>query len=344
MLSDTLVFVGGCSGSFAAPTENRPVFDAESPHQVRHVLFSRQKYGSRTSSYFLRHRDTWIVIDQGLGVEPIAEFVIDMLAAEKVENPTVHFLQTHFHEDHIEGLRANYLMFQKGATLRFYSPQLQPVYSSRQFARDVTPPKQGCPIDPSMKDVLEAEFCKSYWPVTLELLDEIGATRVHEQFQPGKTFQIDDVSVHTTSLPHPGGCVGYRFEFPQSEPVVLASDFEPDEVVDSSIVEFFDGAGLILADMQYRQAEYEGQMAIGRRRENCMSRVGWGHATPELLFPIVAATKRPPQKLRIVHHDPKRSDEDLEAFREESHDVLERYVAAEKIDYGFARDGELYWL
>ncbi len=344
MLSDTLLFVGGCSGSFAAPTENRPVFDADSPHQVRHVPFSRQKFGSRTSSYFLRHRDTWIVIDQGLGIEPISEFVIDMLQAERIENPVVHLLQTHYHEDHIEGLRANALMFQRGTTLRFYSPRLQARASTRLFTHDETSPTSSCPLDPCMMDVLEAEFCKSYWPVTLDLLDRTGATREHVEFQTGDTLQIDDVVVRTTWLPHPGECVGYRFEFAQSDPIVIATDHEPAVEVNTSIVDFFDGAGLLLADMQYRQAEYDGTMAIGRRSENCMSREGWGHGTPELLFPYIEKTSQRPKKLRIVHHDPKRSDEDLQSFHEESHDILKRYLGDDSIDYGFAADGELYWL
>ncbi|WP_166820322.1 MBL fold metallo-hydrolase [Thalassoroseus pseudoceratinae] len=344
MLSDTLLLVGGCSGSFAAPTENRPVFDADSPHQVRYVPFSRQKYGSRTSSYFLRHRDTWIVVDQGLGIEPISEFIIDMLKAERVERPIIHLLQTHYHEDHIEGLRANALMFQKGTTLRFYSPRLQSVTAVRGLPTESPSPTSSCPLDPCMMDVLEAEFCKSYWPVTLDILDQTGATREHEEFQPGDTLQIDDVTIRSVMLSHPGGCVGYRFDFPQSDPVVLATDYEPSPEIDPAVVEFFDGAGLLLTDMQYRHAEYEGQMAIGQRSENRMSRVGWGHATPELLFPYLVRTKRLPRKIRVVHHDPKRSDEDLESFREESYDILCQHVTSGNVDYGFAADGELYWL
>ena len=61
MLTSTLFRVGGCAGSFPAPSENRPVYDLSAPWRVRREPFRRDIYGGRTTCYFLRHKDTFIV-------------------------------------------------------------------------------------------------------------------------------------------------------------------------------------------------------------------------------------------------------------------------------------------
>jgi hypothetical protein len=210
--------------------------------------------------------------------------------------------------------------------LRFYSPELVPGATA------------------VMEKVLEVCFppAKDYWPVDLGLLDQIGARREHVSFRPGETLSLDGLVVRTIPLVHPNGCSGYRFELPGAGPVVIATDYEPPEEPDPAVVDFLDGARLLLADMQYSDAEYEGQAPIGRV---AVARRGWGHGTPRRLFPLWLRCRRPPQMVRIVHHDPKRSDEQLRLFAEESAIILrDGYGAAGRFDYGFARDGDIHWL
>jgi hypothetical protein len=303
-------------------------------------------FGSRTTSFLLRHKDTFIIIDQGLGVEPVSEFLREMLLAEGKTNATIHCLQTHFHDDHLEGLRSNSLFFQKGMTLEFRSPNLSAVgdICGSDSTYPPTAIAAACPISPTVEDILAARFCAGYWPVTLELLDKVGARRVAHQFVPGASFALDEITVRTLPLLHPGGCVGYRFEIPGVGVVAIATDYEPLPQVDPNVVDFFDGASLLLADMQYRDREYRGEIAIGADRGPAMSREGWGHATPDRLLPLLLSCPRLPKRVRIVHHDPKRPDTDLQLFCDESTAQLEDLSNGQRMDFQFGREGEIFWL
>jgi phosphoribosyl 1,2-cyclic phosphodiesterase len=346
MKSQTMFLIGGCSGSFAAPSENRPVYDSDAPRRMRRVPFRRDIFGSRTTCFLLRHKDTFIVVDQGLGVEPVSQFVISMLKAEEKEHATIHCLQTHFHDDHLEGLRSSALFFQKGLTLEFHCPNLSAVggFCGSDSTYDPLGGPLACPKSPTMEDILAARFCAGYWPVTLEHLDKVGAKRHCPQFVPGASFALGEVKVRTLPLNHPGGCVGFRFEMPGVGAIVIATDYEPDPEPDPEVVKFFDGASLLLVDMQYRDAEYEGEIAIGDNAGDAMPRKGWGHGTPSLLLPMLKACSRLPQRVRIVHHDPKRPDTDLERFSDESAANVEDLLGGQVLDFQFAREGEIFWL
>jgi glyoxylase-like metal-dependent hydrolase (beta-lactamase superfamily II) len=334
MRTNTLFHIGGCTGSFASPSENRPVYDAVAPWQVRREPFRRDLYGGRTTCYFLRHKETFIVVDHGLGIDPISEFILDMLAAEHKKEHVIHCLQTHFHDDHWYGMQSNLLLFQRGLTLRFYAPDLSPY-------RAAGPGRAGINM---MEQVLADCFPvdKSYWPVTLETLDQIGARREHITFRPGETLSLDGLRVDTIPLTHPDGCSGFRLNVPEAGPVVIATDYEGPPTPDPAVVEFFDGASLLLVDVQYRDSEYEGTKAIGRL---ALSRRGWGHGTPRRVFPILLQCSRRPRAVRVVHHDPKRSDMELRLFYEETVNFLEDVCkSAGLFDYEFAHDGDAFWL
>jgi len=331
MRTDTLFKIGGCAGSFPAPSENRAVFDPDAPWQIRRQPFRRELYGSRTTSFLLRHRDTIVIIDHGLGVEPIAAFLLASLKHEGAGQSVVHCIQTHYHEDHLSGLRASSLMFQKNMTLRFYSPDL----SAFLTGNDNPPP--GTPV---MEEVLRNTFRECYWPVTLEKLKATGAAHEHVAFKPGEILKIGQLRVRTMPLTHPGGCCGLRFEIPGVRDIVIATDYEPADNPSKDVVEFFQAAGLLIADMQYRDCEYEGECAADGV---AFPRVGWGHGSPRLTLPAILKCKERPQRVRISHHDPKRSDMDLRMYYEETITQLEQWKSTGAFEYEFAHDGDVFW-
>lgn len=330
MRSDLLFRIGGCAGSFAAVSENRPVYDPGAPDLQRRAAFRRELYGGRTTSYFLRYKDTYIIVDQGSGVEPIAEYIGDMLRAEGVTEKVIHCLQTHYHEDHVSGVHANSLIFNKNLTLRFYSPELS-AHRKEVGKIDV----------PMMQEVLAKCFREFEWPVTLETLHAIGAKHEHVEFQLGDVLELDDIKVHTTFLNHPGGCSGFRFEFPGEPIIVVATDYEPAEEPDARVVDFMEGASLLLSDIQYRESEYLGEQPIGRM---AAPRIGWGHGTPERTLSTILKCQKRPGIVRIVHHEPKRDDMELRLFYEESANVLNTLNEGDAFDYEFAHDGDVFWL
>jgi len=329
MKTDTLFLIGGCAGSFPAPSENRPVFDADAPWTVRRASFRRELYGSRTTCFFLRHGDTFIVIDHGLGVETVSDYIVAMLTKEERKGQVVHCIQTHFHEDHLAGLRASALLFRKDLVLRFYSPDLSP------FRKEDSDP--ACTT--VMEQVLHNTFQERFWPVTLEMLDSFGAQREHECYTPGDSFKIGGVTVHSMPLTHPGGCSGLRLETKGHDAIVIATDYEPPESPEPEVVKFFEKSSLLIADMQYRDDEYKGDRPIGGV---AMPRVGWGHGTPERTIPTLLACKERPQRVLISHHDPKRSDMELRMYFEESAQQLSDWGGGNPFAYEFAHDGDVF--
>jgi hypothetical protein len=73
-------------------------------------------------------------------------------------------------------------------------------------------------------------------------------------------------------------------------------------------------------------------------------RVDWGHGTPERLLFAILKCKRQPARVRFTHHDPKRSDQELSLFCEESARLLESWNPDSSLDYEFGRDGDVFWL
>ncbi|MCH7725464.1 MAG: hypothetical protein IH991_03120 [Planctomycetes bacterium] len=330
MQSDLFFRVGGCAGSYAALSENRPVYDMNAPDLQRRDAFRRELYGGRTTSYFIRYQDTFIIVDHGLGIEPLSEFINDMLDAEGCNDKVIHCVQSHYHEDHVSGMHANALLYNKKLTLRYYSPELSKFRGS-----------PGRTERPMMQEIMSDCFREHEWPVTLEMLDEIGARREHVEFGLGDELKMEDVSVKTVSLQHPGGCSGFRFEFPNKKTIVVATDYEPPDEPDSAIVEFFSGADLLISDIQYRDAEYDGEMAIGRMK---VPRRGWGHGTPRKTLSSILKCAKKPNSVRIVHHEPKRTDMELRLFYEETVRFLKDQGADHQFEYEFAHDGDVYWI
>jgi ribonuclease Z len=272
-----------------------------------------------------------MIIDQGSGVDVTSSVVCQMLAREGKKDTTIPLVYTHYHDDHGGGAQQNALLFRPETTLRYIGPELTPF---RSVQGTWTPGK------PFSQKILDDYFNPNYFPVTV---DALPSKQKHELFAPGETLTIDGITIQTMPLKHPGGCAGLRFEIPGVGVIVVATDYEPGPDPDPAVVEFFDGARLLLADMQYDEAEYAGEKAIGGFM---ISRVGWGHGTPHRLFPTVLKCKRRPEIVRGVHHDPRKDDMALREHYDHSVDVLLELSGSSTLpfNYEFARGGDIYWL
>jgi hypothetical protein len=104
------------------------------------------------------------------------------------------------------------------------------------------------------------------------------------------------------------------------------------------VVDYISGSALLYIDIQYRQAEYDGTLGICGGAK--MSRVGWGHGTPEMLFSMLTQCKVPPRKIIIGHFDPARTTGDLYIFEQE----IKNHLIAFDTVVQFAREGEVITL
>jgi ribonuclease BN (tRNA processing enzyme) len=169
-----------------------------------------------------------------------------------------------------------------------------------------------------MKSIIGAQLSYRFWPITQ---NELSAKIEYDQIRETTLDLGGGLMVTTKYLNHPILCLGYRFEY-QGKTIVTAFDHEPfrnifptdpadpgyDEDAaregelaakeeNEKILRFFQGADILISETQYTTPEYQAHL-------------GWGHASFE--FAIESARCTQVKKLILFHHDPNRTDQQLE--------------------------------
>jgi glyoxylase-like metal-dependent hydrolase (beta-lactamase superfamily II) len=328
-------FPGGCGGGEDAPPEYVPQWSPDVVSGLRHEPFIRERYGARTTSFLIGCGDSHIVIDQGSGIKHVGKILLEKLRGDGTVTALIDVLMTHYHRDHIVGILQNPLLFPPSLRLRFFSPDL---------SRYNPPPPDGQPQ--SVERLINAYFTRERGISPIPMA-ELLAGREYVNFKPDQNDilvvgQQSNIRVETMPLNHKEGCCGYRIFLPGYGPVVILTDHEPGLEADPKIVDWLNGATLAVLDMQYSDAQYNGEAPTGSYKRE---RGGFGHGTPLRWFPNLLACKNPPKRVLITHHDPNHTDDYLDRFWEESLALLIRmYGRSLPFDYQFARGGQLYWL
>jgi glyoxylase-like metal-dependent hydrolase (beta-lactamase superfamily II) len=323
MKSGAFFFVGGCAGSLNTPSERVATWAPETEEGITYKSFDRRRYGSRTTNFLVIDGNSCILIDNGSGIKNSANLILDIFKREGIVEARVDVLQTHYHVDHVNGMIENALLWRKGITLRYFSPDLSPY----------NPPPEGTPPQ-SMERVFGSYYNppKGFWPVWAK---DLLATLEFISFKPGENLYVGErgrVAVKTMPLSHKGGCCGYRIEPENCGPIVILTDHEPTKKPEPQVVAFLEGGQFAALDMQYPD-------------DQLPSHVGWGHGSPLTWFPTLLACEDGPRMVRITHHDPSHSDSDLDRFSSNSIVVYEKLAGEKiKIDYRFAACGDLYKL
>ncbi|MBI5544528.1 MAG: MBL fold metallo-hydrolase [Deltaproteobacteria bacterium] len=182
---------------------------------------------------------------------------------------------SHYHWDHIQGLP-------------FFGPAYNPasaldIYGPVREGRDV-------------RSILSGQMVAPYFPVTLEAFRaRIGFHTVAD----GQTIRIGATRVTASELNHPNGVLAYRVEH-EGKAVVYATDTEHGTAADRALVALAHDAEALIYDSMYTDDEYTG------------SKTGWGHSTWSAGLQIVQ--KAGAKRLVLFHHEPTRTDRDLEAL------------------------------
>ena len=247
------------------------------------------RYGGNTSCVAVRSdAGTLVVVDCGTGAHDLGQHLMAEAGGSAVDG---HILISHTHWDHIQGLPFFAPLFQPGNTWHIFGPR---------------------GLESSIRETLSGQMQYSYFPITP---DQMNAAVDYHDLVEG-TFEIGDIEVHTHYLNHPALTLGYRLEADGAS-VVYSSDHEPHDReladggdmsvsrTDARHVEFLRDADLVIHDTQYLGAEYA-------------SRVGWGHSTVE--YVVDAACQAGVRTLAIYHHDPGRTDDDVDAIVELARD------------------------
>lgn len=244
-----------------------------------------------------------LVIDAGSGIRLLGDALLARRG--RTGGLSVDILLSHTHLDHILGL-----------------PFFQPLYG-----RDTRVSLYGPAISPEdrLEQVIGGQMSYRYFPVRpVELAAEIRYIDLREG-----TYDLGDgISLSATYLNHPLLCMGYRIESGRRV-LCTAFDTEPfhnvfitdpaDARYDKVMAQegeqaaqaaalrmstFLREADLLIHDGQFTEQEYRA------------GRVGWGHSSIE--HAISQAESSGSRRLALVHHDPTRTDAELD-------DLAERY-------------------
>lgn len=258
-----------------------------------------QKYGGNSACIELRVglEDRLVIIDAGSGIRQLGNY---LMQHDLPKGPicTDVFL-SHTHWDHIMGFPFFVPIYVPGTKMKVYGP--------------VTFEEE--PLD----EVVGGQMKYRYFPVNMgELASDIEYVRIRED--PHMDLG-GGLTLATKLLNHPITALGYRFQY-AGKSICTCYDTEPfrnlfitdpvhpdyDEVMaiegeevaseqNMAIEQFFAGADLLIHDTQYTEKEY----AI---------RKNWGHTPYE--HAIAAANRAGVKKLALFHHDPDRTDDQID--------------------------------
>lgn len=272
------------------------------------------KYGGNTTCIEVTSSaGDLIILDAGTGIHTLAQGL-------PKQGVNAHILISHTHWDHIQGLPFFLPMFRAGNQINIYGG-----------------------LEPSthkgIERAMHVQLQHSYFPISEAQLQ---ADIVYITLKADAPVMIGSVKVTPTVLNHPVFNFGYRLDDVDGSSLFFTGDYEPQlnpyppdhpgyeamqELIEQKheeVIAAMAGVDALIMDSSYTDAEYA-------------HRHGWGHGTyrSALNFAAQAGVKQ----LFLTHHEPMRSDDDLEAIYRELLQSAEGGVLV-----SLAKEGEAFEL
>jgi ribonuclease BN (tRNA processing enzyme) len=277
-------------------------------------------YGGNTSCLEIRADEKLVIVDFGTGIKPFGDW---LMANDFKKGPIdADIFITHTHWDHIMGFPMFTPIFIPTCRLRIRGPVS---YENE-----------------TLEQIIGAQLTYRYWPIRIT---ELSAHIEYSQIRETTLDLGDGLWVTTKYLNHPILCLGYRFEY-QGKTLITAYDNEPfrnlfptnpedpsydeDAAIEGEaaareenekLLQFFRGADILIHDAQYTAEEYE-------------KHLGWGHTSFE--HAINNANKAGVKELVLFHHDPNRTDAQLEKLEQ---DYQKRVAGKTSMQIMMAKEG-----
>ena len=255
------------------------------------------RYGGNTTCIEVRtDSNDLIILDGGTGVFPLAQTLLKELPV------TANILNTHSHWDHIQGLPFFIPIFIPGNLIKLYGA-FDPISGE------------------GPERIMNVQLQYSYFPVREA---EMKSRFEYVAVMPNEVFEIGGATITPILLSHPVVNLGYRIDC-NGKSIFFTGDHEPHyniyepnddgyaeyqsliEEQRQTIIDAISGADVLIADSAYTQQEY-------------LTKKGWGHGTFDSCIEL--AKDAGVKLLYCTHHEPTRSDDELEKVFAET---LSRY-------------------
>lgn len=256
-------------------------------------------YGGNTSCIQVSHGNTNIILDGGSGILRLGKYL-------SPDIKEIHLLLSHLHMDHTMGLGFFAPLYNPNIKVHLYGPSTSNEPLVNRLRRYFSPP---------------------LFPVRLSELPS--KPIIHEL--NNSQFSIGDVEIKSEYVCHPGSTMGFRLKagksvfayIPDHELQMGSSNF-PNDPEWTSGYEIAKSADLLFHDASYTAKEY-------------VTKMGWGHSSVRdaIAFGKMCKVK----KLALFHHEPVRSDEQLEQMLKESTQNLDL-----NFDVEMCAEGNVYEL
>lgn len=210
----------------------------------------------------------------------------------------INVLVSHLHWDHIQGLPFLPQLQRSDCSVKIWAP-------AQQDGR-------------TAHETLDAAITQPMFPVSLAA---IGANISVHDVEPSM-WRIGAFEVRAVDVPHIGPTLGYRVSLDGRSVVYISDHQEPSDSsqFDPKVLELCDKADVLIHDAQFTDVDY-----VGREH--------WGHCRIDYAFSL--AVSAGVATLVLFHHDPSRSDDEL--------DVIEAEYKVRGLEFGVevvvAREG-----
>ncbi len=244
------------------------------------------KYGGNTTCIEVRTERELIILDAGTGIFPLSQTLFPEFPL------TCHIFISHTHWDHIQGLPFFIPIFVSGNKVKIYGGQ--------------DPVTEG-----GVQEALSRQLEYAFFPIREA---ELSAELEYISLSENQVVHIGDAQVTNVLMNHPAINYGYKVscgdkslffsgdhEWPYN---IYAPDDDDYQIFEDhiaqkrkSIIDAVSGVDVLIIDTAYTDAEYP-------------AKKGWGHGS--FSSSIAMAREAGVKHCFFTHHEPTRSDKDLE--------------------------------
>jgi ribonuclease BN (tRNA processing enzyme) len=259
------------------------------------------EYGGNTTCYGVCIGKRLIILDAGTGIINLSHHL--MKKRRKTSKPVVATLFiSHTHHDHTEGFPFFAPLHLARSQLYLYGPSTSYVDIEDALAQGLAAPyfPVGMHETKSVKvirPVDESTVVRFYAGIAAPQAEHVDVPP-----RKGETLEAEVRVKYGTNHPK-NGVHHYRIES-GGRSLVYATDTEGFLGGDQRLIDFTRDADLLIHDAQYLPGEYT---------DGAPPKQGWGHSTYEMACEVAKAAGV--DRLLLHHHDPQRTDKQVEAIQ-----------------------------